>query len=52
MWGSRLESERLVKLRKAALLAMKGRPPLKSDIKLTITVCVGVKNDRSVGDRI
>jgi hypothetical protein len=50
MWGSPLESERLVKLRKAALTAMKGRPPLKSDIRLTVTVCVGAKNDRSVGD--
>jgi len=50
MWGKRLESERLVKLRKAALVEMDGRPPLKSDIRLTIAVQVGAKNDRSVGD--
>lgn len=50
MWGKRLEAERLVSLRKGALLAMNGRPPLKRDIKLTISVCVGSKNDRSAGD--
>ena len=50
MWGNRLESERLVNLRKAALRELKGRPPLKSDIKLAIAVHVGLKNNRSVGD--
>ena len=32
------------------LQAFKGRPPLKCNIKLIVTVCVGVRNDRSVGD--
>ena len=50
MWGKPLEAGRLVSLRKAALLAMNGRPPMKSNIKLAITVCVGTKNDRSIGD--
>ena len=31
-------------------IPFKGRPPLKSDISLRITVCVGAKNERSVGD--
>ena len=50
MWGKRLEAERLVNLRRAALTAMEGQPPLKRDIRLTITVCVGAVNNRSVGD--
>lgn len=50
MWGKPLEAERLVLLRKAALKAMAGRPPLKSDISLTLSVHVGGRNDRSVGD--
>jgi hypothetical protein len=45
-----LEAERLVNLRRAALMAMEGQPPLKRDIRLTITVCVGAENNRSVGD--
>ncbi len=31
-------------------MAMEGQPPLKRDIRLTITVCVGAENNRSVGD--
>jgi hypothetical protein len=50
MWGKRLEAERLVKLRTAALTAMEGQPPLKRDVGLTITVCVGAENNRSIGD--
>ncbi|NQT47339.1 MAG: hypothetical protein HQ578_00020 [Chloroflexi bacterium] len=50
MWGKRLEAERLVNLRRSALLAMNGRPSLKRDIRLTVTVCVGVENKRSIGD--
>lgn len=50
MWAKRLESERLVSLRREALQAFKGRPPLKSNIKLRIIVHIGAKNDRSVGD--
>lgn len=50
MWGKPLEAERLVSLRKAALKAMDGHPPLKSSIKLAVSVHVGSKNDRSVGD--
>ena len=29
---------------------MGGRPTMKSNIRLAISVCVGAKNDRSVGD--
>ncbi len=50
MWGKPLEAKRLVNLRRAALRAMEGQPALKRDIRLTITVCVGAKNDPSVGD--
>ena len=50
MWGKPLEAERLVSLRKAALKAMNGRSPMKNNIGLSISVCVGSKNDRSVGD--
>ena len=50
MWGKPLEAERLVSLRKAALEAMGGRPSLKSNISLAVSVHVGAKNDRSVGD--
>lgn len=50
MWGNEHESERLVKLRKKALAKMVGYAIMKRNIHLTITVCVGAKNDRSVGD--
>lgn len=50
MWEKRLESQRLVSLRRVALEKMGGRPPLKSDINLTLSVNVGAKNDRLVGD--
>ena len=50
MWGKRLEAERLVNLRRAALTAMEGQAPLKKDIRLAITVCVGAENNRSIGD--
>jgi hypothetical protein len=49
MWGNQFESERLVSLRKAALLEMKGHLPLKSGIKLTIAVHIA-ENNRLVGD--
>jgi len=50
MWGKCLESQRLVSLRRTALEKMGGRPPLKRDINLTLSVNVGAKNDRLVGD--
>jgi hypothetical protein len=50
MWGNEQESERLVKLRKKALAKMVGYDIMKRNIHLTIEVCVGTKNDRSVGD--
>jgi hypothetical protein len=49
MWGKRLESERLVALRQAALQALKEQPPLESNIKLTLKIHLPV-NDRSIGD--
>lgn len=50
MWGKRLESLRLVSLRRAALKKMGGHSPLKNDIRLTLSVNVGTRNDRSIGD--
>ncbi len=50
MWGKRLEAERLVNPRKAALEAMGEHAPLKSGIRLAMSVHVGPKNNRSVGD--
>ena len=50
MWGKPLEAGRLVSLRNAALKAMDGRIPLKSNIRLALSVHVGDRNDRSVGD--
>jgi len=50
MWGKRLEAEKLVRLRRAALEKMGGQAPLKKDIRLTITVCVGAENKKSIGD--
>ena len=49
MWGKRLESERLVALRQAALQALKEQPPLESNIKLTLKIHLHV-NDRAIGD--
>lgn len=50
MWGKPLETERLIALRSAALSALKGQPPPRSNIKLTLKICIGRKNDRSIGD--
>lgn len=50
MWSKRLDSERLVSLRRAALENMSGHPPLKKDIRLAVTVCIGDENKKSVGD--
>ena len=49
MWGKKLESERLVALRQAALRALKEQPPLESNIKLTLKIHLP-HNDRSIGD--
>lgn len=50
MWGKRSEHDRLVKLRRAAVDALGGRPPLTRNIHLTVTIYVGTRNDRRVGD--
>ena len=49
MWGKSLEAKRLVALRQADLQALKGHPPLISNIKLTLKIHLPV-NDRSIGD--
>ena len=49
MWGKKLESERLVALRQAALKAFSGQPLLQSNIKLTLKIHIPV-NNRSIGD--
>ena len=49
MWGKRLEAERLVALRQGALQALKGQPPLQSNIKLILKIHIPV-NYKSIGD--
>ncbi len=49
MWGKKLESERLVNLRQAALKTLKGQPPLQVNIKLNLKLHLPV-NNRSIGD--
>jgi hypothetical protein len=49
MWGKKLESERLVLLRQAALQALKKQPPLERNIKLTLNIHLPI-NNRSIGD--
>ena len=49
MWSKKLESERLVALRQAALKAFSGEPPLRSNIKLILKIRIPV-NNRSIGD--
>ena len=49
MWGKKLESERLVALRQAALKSFNGQPPLQSNIKLILQIHIPV-NNRSIGD--
>jgi len=49
MWGKKLESERLVNLRQAALQALNGQPPLQINIKLSLKLHLPV-NNRSIGD--
>ena len=49
MWSKKLESERLVALRQAALKAFSGQPPLRSNIKLILKIRIPV-NNRSIGD--
>jgi len=49
MWGKRLEAERLVALRQAALQALKERSPLKNNIRLALKIHLPA-NDRSIGD--
>lgn len=50
MWGKPLEAQRLVELRSATLKALHGESPLTNNIKITLKIHVGVKNDRITGD--
>ena len=50
MFGKPLEAKRLVELRLAALNALQGNPPLRSNIKLTLKIHVGAVNDQTTGD--
>lgn len=50
MWGQEVEARRLVALRKAALEAMGGKPPLRVEISLDLVVNVGPANQRWTGD--
>ena len=50
IWGKPLEARRLAELRSAALYALNGNPPLRSNIKLTLKIHVGAVNDRTTGD--
>jgi len=49
MWDKKLESERLVALRQAALQAFNGQTPLQIDIKLILKIHIPA-NNRSIGD--
>jgi hypothetical protein len=44
------EAERTIALRREALAALGGDAPLSRDIRLTLTVHCGKRNDRTVGD--
>lgn len=50
MWGKPAEAKRLVKLRKAAIEALQGNPPLSSNIGLNIKIYVGKANTKYTGD--
>ena len=50
MWQLEVEARRLVALRRAAHQALAGAPPLKANIRLTLIIHVGPKNDRTTGD--
>ncbi len=50
MWGKQHEVKRLVGLREAALNALNGNPPLRTNIKLTLKIHVGAVNNRTTGD--
>lgn len=49
MWGKAVEMRRLVALRTAAWAVVNG-PPLRRDIRLSVTVHVGKTNTRATGD--
>jgi hypothetical protein len=44
------EAGRTIALRTAALVALAGEAPLCRDIRLTLTVHLGGRNDRTMGD--
>ena len=50
MWGKPTEARRLIELRTAALEALGDQPPFTRDIRLTLRVHVGLRNDRHAGD--
>ena len=50
MWGKREETPKIVALRKEASKAFAGRPPLRTNIRLTVRAYVGPTNTSSTGD--
>ncbi len=50
MFGKSSEADKIVALRKSALEAMCGEPPLRYDISMSIVVHIGPTNDRMTGD--
>ena len=50
MWGQPTEAGRLIALRKKALEALGSQQTFTQEIRLTIRVHVGHRNDRSSGD--
>ena len=50
MWGKPEEARRIRALRLAAANAFAERPPLRSNIKLTMRAHVGSENTRNTGD--
>jgi hypothetical protein len=50
MWDKPLEAKRLLVLRRAAVAAMGGRPPLSKAISLTLNICVPGHRVAVIGD--
>ena len=51
MWGKKtVERDRLIRLRQAALTSFAGHPPLRANIRLSLTVHVGPFNQPTIGD--
>ena len=50
MWNKEREAGRLVALRLQALEALGSKPPLSQEIRLKVTICVGISNPKAIGD--